>query len=66
MGLVITRRIGESFLMICPEIGPIKISIRSKDVNSVKLNIEAPQNVSIYREELLSQERRMEPNERKP
>jgi sRNA-binding carbon storage regulator CsrA len=67
MGLVITRRPGEAFLMICSEIGPIKITVTSRDPRSnyIKLNIEAPQNVAIYREELLSQERRMEPHGRK-
>jgi carbon storage regulator CsrA len=60
MGLSITRRVGESVLMICKEIGPIKVTItgRGQNPNHIKISIEAPNNVSIFREELLQRERR--------
>ena len=60
MGLSLTRRIGESLLLVCKEIGPIKVTIkgRGQNPNHIKLSIEAPQNVNIIREELLDRERR--------
>jgi sRNA-binding carbon storage regulator CsrA len=60
MGLALTRRIGESVLLVCREIGPIKVTItgRGQNPNHIKINIEAPQNVNIIREELLDKERR--------
>jgi carbon storage regulator CsrA len=60
MGLSITRRVGESVLMICKEIGPIKVTVtgRGQNPSHIKISIEAPNNVSIFREELLQRERR--------
>lgn len=60
MGLSLTRRVGESILLICKEIGPIKFTVTSvgNSPNHIRLSIEAPQNVNIYREELLQRERR--------
>jgi sRNA-binding carbon storage regulator CsrA len=60
MGLSITRKFGESFLLICREIGPIKVTVRGRGDNPshIRLSIEAPQNVNILREELLDRERR--------
>ena len=56
MGLALTRRVGESLLLLCKEIGPIKITIvgLGKTPGHIKVHIEAPQNVDIFREELLT------------
>jgi sRNA-binding carbon storage regulator CsrA len=56
MGLALTRKVGESLLLLCKEIGPIKITItgHGKTPSHIKVHIEAPQNVDIFREELLT------------
>jgi carbon storage regulator CsrA len=56
MGLSLTRRLGEAIIMIGKDIGPIKITIlgHGTTVNHIKVNIEAPQNIDIFREELLT------------
>jgi len=56
MGLALTRKVGESLLLLCKEIGPIKITItgHGRTVSHIKVHIEAPKNVDIFREELLT------------
>jgi carbon storage regulator CsrA len=66
MALTLTRRIGESLILVCKEIGPIKVTIKGRgNHNLIKVSIEAPNNVRIFREELISghqEERRTEPH----
>jgi carbon storage regulator CsrA len=56
MGLALTRRLGESIVLICDKIAPIKITIAGygKTHGHIKVYVEAPQNVDIFREEILT------------
>jgi carbon storage regulator len=50
--LVLTRRLNES--VVIPELG-VTIRVSAIKGNAVRIGIEAPRDVAVYREELLSQ-----------
>ncbi len=55
--LVLSRKLGQRF-----QIGQdVRVTIVKVDRNSVRIGIEAPQDVTVYREEIAPAERRPEP-----
>jgi carbon storage regulator len=50
--LVLTRRLNEA--IVIPELG-ITIRVSAINGNAVRIGIEAPRDVAVYREELLAQ-----------
>jgi len=59
--LALTRRIGESLIID----GNIKVKLLSMGGGRVKLGIEAPQNITIDREEVILHQRQKKESEKK-
>lgn len=47
-GLILSRRVGETIVID----GKVRVTVHKVDGNQVKIRIEAPQDVSIHREEI--------------
>jgi len=53
MGLVLTRTLGESFVIQTPSGEIIQCVLKEKVKSGIRISIEAPKEVKIYRSEIL-------------
>ena len=57
--LILTRRIGESIILLGESVEPSKITILEVNGLQVRVGIDAPKEVNIVREELLKEPREL-------